>query len=138
MQFRGHSLPVHQSMSVSWAFTLSHFVSQSADAISFHNCHRNVSLPSGASLWNSMFGRVEGQYVTHWELCKKFKFDQTNKWYMHNPASVRENNTHKLLLVFDIHTDHQISARRPDPIIINKKKIIIAKMWTLLSRLTTE
>ena len=28
MQFRGHSLPVHQSMSVSYAFTLSHFVSQ--------------------------------------------------------------------------------------------------------------
>ena len=28
MQFRGHSLPVHQSMSVSWAFTLSHFISQ--------------------------------------------------------------------------------------------------------------
>ena len=28
MQFRGHSLPVHQSMIVSWAFTLSHFVSQ--------------------------------------------------------------------------------------------------------------
>ena len=32
MQFRGHSLPVHQSMSVLWAFTLSHFVSQSAYA----------------------------------------------------------------------------------------------------------
>ena len=28
MQFRGHSLPVHLSMSVSWVFTLSHFVSQ--------------------------------------------------------------------------------------------------------------
>ena len=28
MQFRGYSLPVHQSMSVSWAFTLSHFISQ--------------------------------------------------------------------------------------------------------------
>ena len=27
-QFRGHSLPMHQSMSVSWAFTLSHFISQ--------------------------------------------------------------------------------------------------------------
>ena len=26
--FRGHSLSVHQSMSASWAFTLSHFVSQ--------------------------------------------------------------------------------------------------------------
>ena len=28
MQFSGHSLPVHQSMSVSWAFTMSHFISQ--------------------------------------------------------------------------------------------------------------
>ena len=28
MQFRGYSLPVHPSMSVSWAFTSSHFVSQ--------------------------------------------------------------------------------------------------------------
>ena len=28
MQFRGHCLPLHQSMSVSWAFTLSHFISQ--------------------------------------------------------------------------------------------------------------
>ena len=30
--------------------------------------------------------------------------------------------THKLLWNFDIHTDHQISARRPDLIIIKKKK----------------
>ena len=35
-----------------------------AYAISSHNCHRNVSLPSGASLGNGMFGRVEGQYTT--------------------------------------------------------------------------
>ena len=35
-----------------------------AYAISSHNCHQNVSLPSGASLWNGMFGRVEGQYTT--------------------------------------------------------------------------
>ena len=26
--------------------------------------HWNVTLPSGASLWNGMFGRVEGQYTT--------------------------------------------------------------------------
>ena len=43
---------------------------------------------------------------------------------MHNPALVLENDTHKLLCDFDIHTDHQISARRPDLIIINKKKRI--------------
>ena len=41
---------------------------------------------------------------------------------MHNPAPVLENNTHKLQWDFDIHTDHLISAIRPDLIIINKKK----------------
>ena len=60
--------------------------------------------------------------VIHWKLCKKLKFDHTNKWYMHNPAPVGENNTHKLLWDFDIQTDHLISAKRPDLIIINKKK----------------
>ena len=35
--------------------------------------------------------------VIHWEMCKKFKFDHTNKWYMHNPAPVLENATYKLL-----------------------------------------
>ena len=41
---------------------------------------------------------------------------------MYNPASVLENETHKLHRDFDIQTDHLISARRPDFIIINKKK----------------
>ena len=62
--------------------------------------------------------------VIDWEMCKKFKFNYTNKWYMHNPASVLENDTHKLLWDFDIQTDHLISARRPDLIIITKKKRI--------------
>ena len=39
---------------------------------------------------------------------------------MHNPTVVLENETYKLLWDFDIQTDHQISARRPDLIIINK------------------
>ena len=43
---------------------------------------------------------------------------------MHNPAPVLENDTHKLLWDFNIQTDHLISARRPDLIIINKKKKI--------------
>ena len=47
---------------------------------------------------------------------------------MHNPASVQENDKHKLLWDFDIQTDHLISAGRLDLIIINnnnnkKKKI---------------
>ena len=75
--------------------------------------------------------------VIHSEMCKKLKFDHTNKCYMHNTAPVLENNTHKLLWDTDIHTDHLISARRPDLIIINKKREF-AKLWTLLSRLITE
>ena len=31
--------------------------------------------------------------VIPWEICKKFKFDHTNKCYMHNPGSVLENDT---------------------------------------------
>ena len=57
--------------------------------------------------------------VIHWELCKKFRFDHLNKWYMHNPAFVLENGTHKLRWDYDVQTDHLISARRPDLIIIN-------------------
>ena len=60
--------------------------------------------------------------VIHREMCKKFNFNHTNKWYMHNPTPVLENNTHKLLWDFDIHTDHRISVRIPDLIIISKKK----------------
>ena len=60
--------------------------------------------------------------VIHWEMCKKFKFDHTSKWYMPNPAPVLENDTHKLLWGFNKQTDHLILARRPDLIIINKKK----------------
>ena len=41
---------------------------------------------------------------------------------MYNPAPVLENDTHKLLWDFNIQTDHLIPARRPDLIIINKKK----------------
>ena len=60
--------------------------------------------------------------VINWEMCQKFKFDHTNNWYMHNPAPVLENDTHKLKWDFDIHTDHQFSARRPDNNNQQKKK----------------
>ena len=43
---------------------------------------------------------------------------------MHNPAPVLENDSHKLQWDFSIQTDHLIPARRPDLIIINKKKRI--------------
>ena len=41
---------------------------------------------------------------------------------MHYPALVLENDAHKLLWDFDIHTDHLILARKPDLAIINNEK----------------
>ena len=51
--------------------------------------------------------------VIHWELCKKLKFDHTNKWCIHKPESVLENETHKFLWDFDIQTNHLISVTKP-------------------------
>ena len=50
--------------------------------------------------------RIQKEYKTrndwagkmvHWELCKGFKFDQTNKWYIHKLESVLENEMHEVL-----------------------------------------
>ena len=47
---------------------------------------------------------------------------------MANPASFRENDTHKHLLDFYIQTEQLTSDRRPDLIIISKKKKRICKI----------
>ena len=73
--------------------------------------------------------------MIHWELCKRFKLEQTNKWYMNNPESDQENETHKLLLDFEIKTDHLISATRPDLVIDHKKEPV--ELGTLPFRLIT-
>ena len=49
-------------------------------------------LPQEYKTWPNWVGNV-----IHWEMWNKFKYDQTNKRYMHNLASVRENDTRKLL-----------------------------------------
>ena len=60
--------------------------------------------------------------MIYWKLCKKFQFDHTNKWYHNDPTSGRQNDIYKLQWDFDIQIDQQISARRPDLIVINKKE----------------
>ena len=55
---------------------------------------------------------------------------------MHKPESVQVNKTHKLPWDFETQMDHQISARRPDLIIIIKREL--AEFQILLSQLTTE
>ena len=65
----------------------------------------------------SKFAQKEFKTI-HWEMCKKFKFDHTNKWYMHNPTFLLGNDTHTFLWDFHIQTDHIISARRTELITI--------------------
>ena len=57
----------------------------------------------------------------NWELCYEFKFDRTNKCYIYNQVCVLENELHKILWDFEIQTDHLISARRPDLMIVIEK-----------------
>ena len=52
--------------------------------------------------------------VIHWKICKNIEIWPYKKWYLHNPAYVLENDSHKLLRDFDIKKDHLILARRLD------------------------
>ena len=58
------------------------------------------------------------------ELCQKFKFNHSTKWYMHNAVSALVNETYGFLRDFEIQADHLISARRPHQVIVNKKDIL--------------
>ena len=61
--------------------------------------------------------------IIHWELCKRLEFDNTTKWYVHKQESFQENDTLKTIWDFELDTDQLIPGRRPDQILINKKKI---------------
>ena len=41
---------------------------------------------------------------------------------MHNPDSVLENETYKVLWDFEIQTDHLIPASRPDLMLVDTKR----------------
>ena len=56
--------------------------------------------------------------IVHWKLARK-----CNLWYEHEPESVLENEDYKILWYFSIQTDHIIEARRPDLVVVDKKRI---------------
>ena len=57
----------------------------------------------------------------HWDLSGKCGFERKERWYEHVPESVLENEDYKLLCDFSVRTDHEIGARRPDLVIIDKR-----------------
>ena len=58
----------------------------------------------------------------HWLLCKKFLIDCNEKWFLHEPEPVQENERCKLLWDFTIQTDKVLENRRPDIVVIDKEK----------------
>ena len=56
---------------------------------------------------------------------------------MYESESIQENETHKILWYFEVLMDHLILTRRPDPVLINKKKREFAVRWILTRCQTT-
>ena len=52
-------------------------------------------------------------------------FSHANKFYMHKPEFVLENETHIILYHLEIQTDHPMLTRRQDFVFINQKKKLI-------------
>ena len=60
--------------------------------------------------------------AVHWDLSEKYGFERSKRWYDHVPDSVLENEDYKMLWDFSVRTDHEIEARRPDLLIIDKSE----------------
>ncbi|XP_068707395.1 uncharacterized protein [Montipora foliosa] len=58
--------------------------------------------------------------VIHWKFCQKFNIPCKDKWYVHDPEGVIENDQVKVLWDFRIQTDHQIEHNRPDVVVLDK------------------
>lgn len=58
----------------------------------------------------------------HWDILRQKGFGPEGKWYEHEPMAVIENDKFKVLWDFTIQTDHKISARRPDIVVIDIKQ----------------
>ena len=60
--------------------------------------------------------------IVHWKLARKCNFEAGDKWYEHEPESVLESEDYKILWDFSIQTDHVIEARRPDLVVVDKRR----------------
>jgi len=60
--------------------------------------------------------------ILHRDMCVAYEIPVERKYWRHQPESVTENDTIKLLWDFEIQTDRRISARRPDIVLIDKTK----------------
>ena len=57
-----------------------------------------------------------------WKLARKCNFEAGDKLYEHEPKSVLENEYYKILWDFSIQVDHVIEARKPNLVLVDKKR----------------
>ena len=60
----------------------------------------------------------------HLDLCQKHEIQASQKWYEHQPKRVVETNCAQILWDFNLQTNNQIQARRPDKVIHDKSNKI--------------
>ena len=66
----------------------------------------------------------------HWELCRKYGLECTDKWYDHQPLPVAENGKVRITCNWDvtIFTDRWLNHNRPDITVVHKD----TQEWTLI------
>ena len=60
--------------------------------------------------------------LVQWKLCEKHNLERTERWYEHCPKGVVENDDVKLFWDINIQCDNIIEARRPNLILVDKKR----------------
>ena len=60
--------------------------------------------------------------IVHWKLCGLYQLEQAEKWYEHQPNGVIESDEVKILWDFNIQYNNVIECRRPDIVVVLKKK----------------
>jgi len=69
----------------------------------------------------SCIGCIGWRPALHHNICQHYEIKTTDNILLHKPDSVAENNKVKILRDFEIRTDRQIQARRPDLVVIDKQ-----------------
>ena len=64
----------------------------------------------------------------HWEMCRKYGIECTDKWYDHQPLEVAENRDVRITWDMTVYTDKKLNHNRPDITLVRKD----TQEWTLI------
>ena len=64
----------------------------------------------------------------HWEMCRKYGIECTDKWHGHQPLAVAENRLVHITWDMTVYTDKKLNHNEPDITLIRKD----TQEWTLI------